>query len=502
MENNQEVRSERKYHLKEERTRRGNRFVFLGFQLVYIYIVINTLSRYYMLKVDLTTMIIAFAVMFVHSVFTWRCYLKNTANEKLRYYVMAGFLLPYSYLVFMVEDFYPVITFGVLLIGAFVYFDRRFTAIFTSLFVVFNLIRTIVYSINGITSMGIQISNLTLVLFMASFIILAVRIGDIFINDTVGAVTDEKDRVNIILDNVLEISDIVQKNTENTEKFITELRDSMTTVDNTVMEIAESTSVSTSNIINQTEMTQDIQNDLESTGTLSKDTVRVTDESMKAIGTGIQSVQQLEALAKENEDISHNVTEAMSKLREKTRDVHEIIDVIIAISSKTNLLALNASIEAARAGESGRGFAVVADEIRTLAEQTRSSTEDITGILGELDQNAEYASEIVGKSIDITEKQGLLITEVSGDMGNVHQNMDIISVHVNEINQKLSAVSEYNQKIVDNITQMSAAFEEITASTSSASEITNNSKKLMLEASGKMEDVLKASHRLDEYRIN
>lgn len=86
--------------------------------------------------------------------------------------------------------------------------------------------------------------------------------------------------------------------------------------------------------------------------------------------------------------------------------INELTGNILDIASQTNLLALNASIEAARAGDAGRGFAVVADEIRSLAENSSKTANDIqdisnlvTGAVMRLADNAQKMLDYIGKDV-------------------------------------------------------------------------------------------------------
>ena len=113
--------------------------------------------------------------------------------------------------------------------------------------------------------------------------------------------------------------------------------------------------------------------------------------------------------------LSQNVSETEAIVEHLGKDssaISNIVDVIRGVAEQTNLLALNAAIEAARAGEQGRGFAIVADEVRSLANKTQQSTEEIESIIRSLQGNVATAVEQISTSTTLANEADEMMEEM------------------------------------------------------------------------------------------
>ncbi len=100
----------------------------------------------------------------------------------------------------------------------------------------------------------------------------------------------------------------------------------------------------------------------------------------------------MEDMSRDSADIKKSteaIRESTGKINSHVNEIQGFAKEIQKISSKTNMLALNASIEAARSGELGKGFAVVAEEMRNLANDTKVSSEKILDIVMQFSEDLE-----------------------------------------------------------------------------------------------------------------
>jgi methyl-accepting chemotaxis protein len=110
------------------------------------------------------------------------------------------------------------------------------------------------------------------------------------------------------------------------------------------------------------------------------------------ISVALKLLQEMTDMLDENGKLNLHFSQSIQAILENTATINKITEDIQYISDQTNLLALNAAIEAARAGEHGRGFSVVAEEVRKLSDRTNQASNDITQIVGKVNDSIEAIS--------------------------------------------------------------------------------------------------------------
>ncbi len=165
-------------------------------------------------------------------------------------------------------------------------------------------------------------------------------------------------------------------------------------------------------------------------------------------------------------------TRKVKRLAEASQQISTIVAVISQISSRTNLLALNASIQAARAGDAGRGFAIVADEVRQLADRSAKSLQEIEQIVLQIQtetgsvmtameegiqqvrdvtERSEQAKRSLEDIIQVSNRIDALVRSITADTDEQRENSRGVAKVMQAVELTAQATSQESQRVAGSL---------------------------------------------------
>lgn len=118
------------------------------------------------------------------------------------------------------------------------------------------------------------------------------------------------------------------------------------------------------------------------------------DEAGSLVRRTEKSLNMLKDAYSELNNIAQNSSAEISKTTDTLKQIQDI-------ALNTKILGFNASIEASRAKEAGKGFGVIAQEVRSLAETSKASADNIQKAMNNIDTHSKTIVDNISGTQDI-----------------------------------------------------------------------------------------------------
>lgn len=404
---------------------------------------------------------------------SYLAYRKKMDTISIRYIISIGFALLYTYIMFTTSTTitfcYVIVIFVILM----VYMDKKVLIPLGVFALVVNAVIFVLKLVNG-TATAADITEIEIVLACLAlsvvFAILALnKISQI--NDAnVERAREEQEQTNSLLEKIINVTGSMTEKIEKVTSETESLHESIETTKIAMENLSDGANKATEAVETQQKHTSDIDEHIQEVG---KGTEAVYESAMSSqdnLKKGQTIMTNLLEHVEHSEKMNKLVADEMQELHDKSNQMGSIIDLINEVASQTELLALNASIEAARAGEAGKGFAVVASEITNLAGQTEDATGKITQLISDIRQSLERVNHSVEDLLESSHEQSSLVEENAKSFGAISEHTEEILQQIKHLQDVVYVVKNANKLVVENITNVTAVTEEITAEANSTLE--------------------------------
>lgn len=432
----------------------------------------------------------------------WAIFLKNPESGAIKHIIGNTYGILYLFVIFTTTSALPFTYAFPMFSVIILYMDVRFN-ILIALFAFFGNVVYVVYHALTVGYTAAEVPDVEIriaaTLLTSAFMILT-TIAVTRVNkhklEQIQAKTEETGK---LVENVLAVSQDMIANIGEVTKQMSELGSSVERVHDAMGEVTTGSVETAESVQVQMQRTEQIQTHI---GRV-KDTAaqieqNISDTAQKVVIGG----EQMDALAGHVEESKAANAEVLAKMEELgtyTSQMNTIIEAISSIADNTSLLALNASIEAARAGAAGKGFAVVAGQIAELANQTQTATTNITGLIGNINQELGHVSAAVDVVTRSNEANVESTNVVKSNFAGISRGTEDINKRTEELLSIIEELASANGDIVENIQTISAITEEISAHANETFNVCDENSRMVDSVRGIVDELNESAQKIQQY---
>jgi len=257
---------------------------------------------------------------------------------------------------------------------------------------------------------------------------------------------------------------------------VDELRNLVTTINDTSVQVAASTQETQATALQLAEAAghqadqittasdriSEIATSIDQVSKNSTESAEVAQRSVQIATEGAGVVRETIRGMDQIRDQIQETSKRIKRLGESSQEIGSVVELINDISEQTNILALNAAVQAASAGEAGRGFAVVADEVQRLAERTSLATRRIESLVQTIQADTNEAV----SSMEQTTAEVVSGARLAEDAGTALGEIERVSNDLNNLIKNISSAAQQQSTAALDITQTMGVIRQITSQTS------------------------------------